>query len=82
MEAVLSLFPGLDLLGHAFTEAGFSLLRGPDPLYNSRIEDFHVPSQLHEEAPQSPPQKGPDQKVPEGNQHHNLSRRKPRLENP
>ncbi len=44
MELVLSLFPGLDLLGAAFTEAGFSVVRGPDPLYNSRIEDFHIPS--------------------------------------
>ncbi len=43
MELVLSLFPGLDLLGHAFTEQGFSVVRGPDPLYNSRIEDFHIP---------------------------------------
>jgi DNA (cytosine-5)-methyltransferase 1 len=42
MELVLSLFPGLDLLGQAFTEAGFSVVRGPDPLYNSRIEDFHI----------------------------------------
>jgi DNA (cytosine-5)-methyltransferase 1 len=44
MELVLSLFPGLDLLGQAFTEAGFSVVRGPDPLYNSRIEDFHIPA--------------------------------------
>ena len=44
MELVLSLFPGLDLLGMAFTEAGFSVVRGPDPLYNTRIEDFHIPA--------------------------------------
>jgi DNA (cytosine-5)-methyltransferase 1 len=44
MELVLSLFPGLDLFGHAFTEEGCSVARGPDPLYNSRIEDFHVPT--------------------------------------
>jgi len=43
MELVLSLFPGLDLLGTAFSEAGFCVVRGPDPLFNSRIEDFHVP---------------------------------------
>ncbi len=42
MELVLSLFPGLDLLGHAFTEQGFCVVRGPDPLYNSRIEDFQI----------------------------------------
>lgn len=36
MELVLSLFPGLDLLGHAFTEEGFTVVRGPDPIYNSR----------------------------------------------
>jgi len=44
MELVLSLFPGLDLLGTAFTEQGFSVVRGPDPLYNSRIEEFHIPN--------------------------------------
>ena len=44
MELVLSLFPGLDLLGHAFTAAGFCVVRGPDPRYNSRIEDFHIPA--------------------------------------
>jgi DNA (cytosine-5)-methyltransferase 1 len=43
MELVLSLFPGLDLLGMAFAEAGFCVVRGPDPLYATRIEDFHVP---------------------------------------
>ena len=44
METVLSLFPGLDLMGTAFAEKGFCVFRGPDPLYNSRIEDFHVPA--------------------------------------
>jgi DNA (cytosine-5)-methyltransferase 1 len=43
MELVLSLFPGLDLLGMAFAESGFSVVRGPDPLYASRIEGFHIP---------------------------------------
>jgi C-5 cytosine-specific DNA methylase len=42
MELVLSLFPGLDLLGMAFAEAGFCVVRGPDPVYASRIEDFHA----------------------------------------
>ena len=38
---VLSLFPGADLLGRGFEEAGFCVVRGPDLLFGQRIEDFH-----------------------------------------
>lgn len=42
MEVVLSLFPGVDLLGRAFTAAGFCVVTGPDTLLDQRIEDFHT----------------------------------------
>lgn len=44
MEFVLSLFPGIDLLGRGFEAEGFCVVRGPDTLWDQRIEDFHVPS--------------------------------------
>lgn len=37
---VLSVFPGIDLFGRAFEQTGFHVLRGPDLLWGSRIEDF------------------------------------------
>lgn len=40
---VLSLFPGVDLLGRAFAAAGHAVVLGPDLLWDQRIEDFHVP---------------------------------------
>jgi len=40
---VLSLFPGADLLGRAFEEVGFAVVRGPDPLWGGDARDFHVP---------------------------------------
>lgn len=38
---ILSLFPGVDLLGRAFTSCGFSVVRGPDLLDGQDIRDFH-----------------------------------------
>lgn len=43
MQLVLSIFPGIDLLGRAFHAAGFAVVKGPDILWDERIEDFHVP---------------------------------------
>lgn len=43
MQLVLSLFPGIDLLGLAFQAEGFAVVRGPDLIWGQRIEDFHVP---------------------------------------
>jgi len=40
---VLSLFPGVDLLGRAFTWAGHCVVAGPDLILDQRIEDFHAP---------------------------------------
>lgn len=41
---VLSLFPGLGLLDHAFADCGFCVVRGPDPLWGGDIHDFHPPA--------------------------------------
>jgi DNA (cytosine-5)-methyltransferase 1 len=41
---VLSIFPGIDLLGRAFEEAGFTVVRGPDPIFGGDIKSFHVPA--------------------------------------
>lgn len=43
MELVLSLFPGIDLLGRGFTANGFCVVKGPDLIWDERIEDFHTP---------------------------------------
>lgn len=41
---VLSIFPGIDLLGMAFEEEGFTVVRGPDLLWGGRIQTFHPPA--------------------------------------
>jgi DNA (cytosine-5)-methyltransferase 1 len=41
---VLSIFPGIDLLGRAFEEAGFCVVRGPDLLWGGDVRRFHPPS--------------------------------------
>ena len=43
MQLVLSLFPGIDALGRAFSLVGYSVVLGPDLLWDSAIETFHVP---------------------------------------
>jgi DNA (cytosine-5)-methyltransferase 1 len=42
---VLSLFPGIDILGLGFELEGWCVVRGPDPLFHrlSRIQSFHPP---------------------------------------
>lgn len=40
---VLSLFPGLGLLDFAFEVEGFSVVRGPDPLWGGDVRAFSVP---------------------------------------
>jgi len=40
---VLSLFPGGGVLDHAFTLEGFTVVRGPDPLWGGDIRQFHPP---------------------------------------
>jgi DNA (cytosine-5)-methyltransferase 1 len=41
---VLSIFPGIDLLGMAFEQRGFCVVRGPDPLWGGDIRTFHPPA--------------------------------------
>ena len=38
---VLSLFPGIDLLGRGFDLEGFCVVRGPDLIFGQDIRDFH-----------------------------------------
>src|ERR1700728_3530742 len=43
MKLVLSIFPGIDLLGRAFEEEDFCLVRGPDLIFGGDIRRFRVP---------------------------------------
>lgn len=40
---VLAIFPGIDLLGRAFEEAGWCVVRGPDVLWGGDIRHFSPP---------------------------------------
>jgi DNA (cytosine-5)-methyltransferase 1 len=40
---ILSLFPGIDLLGMGFEQEGFCVVRGPDPLFGGDICGFRPP---------------------------------------
>lgn len=39
-QLVLSLFPGVDLLGKAFAANSFCVVRGPDPIFGDDIREF------------------------------------------
>lgn len=43
-QLVLSLFPGIDLLGRGFEFHGFSVVRGPDLIFGGDIREFHAPA--------------------------------------
>lgn len=43
MTLVLSCFPGIGMLDHAFECEGFTVVRGPDPLWGGDIRRFHPP---------------------------------------
>lgn len=43
LRPLLSLFPGIDILGRAFEEAGFCVVRGPDLIFGGDIRSFHAP---------------------------------------
>lgn len=55
---VLSIFPGIDLLGRAFEEEGFCVARGPDVLWGGDIRGFHPPGGVFEGVIGGPPCKG------------------------
>jgi DNA (cytosine-5)-methyltransferase 1 len=40
MQLVLSLFPGIDLLGRGFEAEGFCIVRGPDLIFGGDIREF------------------------------------------
>ena len=52
---VLSLFPGIDLLGRGFEEAGYCVVRGPDLLWGGDIRQFSPPSGVFEGLIAGPP---------------------------
>lgn len=55
---VLSLFPGIDLLGRAFEEEGFVVVRGPDPIFGGDIHGFTPPPGRFDGVIGGPPCKG------------------------
>lgn len=52
---ILSLFPGIDLLGMGFEANGFTVLRGPDPLWGGDIRAFSAPRGVFEGIIGGPP---------------------------
>jgi DNA (cytosine-5)-methyltransferase 1 len=46
LNLVLSLFPGIDLLGRGFEAEGFCVVRGPDLLWGGDIRDFKPPPNI------------------------------------
>jgi DNA (cytosine-5)-methyltransferase 1 len=40
---VLSLFPGIDLLGRGFEDNGYCVVRGPDLIWGGDVRGFHAP---------------------------------------
>jgi DNA (cytosine-5)-methyltransferase 1 len=54
-ELVLSIFPGIDLLGRGFEEKCFCVVRGPDKLWGGDVRDFHPPAQVFDGIIGGPP---------------------------
>lgn len=54
-ELVLSVFPGIDLLGRAFEEEGYCIVRGPDVLWGGDIHNFHPPRGVFQGVIGGPP---------------------------
>lgn len=52
---VLSIFPGIDLLGRAFEEEGYCIVRGPDVLWGGDIRGWHPPAGVFEGVIGGPP---------------------------
>lgn len=52
---VLSLFPGIDLLGRGFEAAGYCVVRGPDPIQGGDVRRFHPPAGYFEGVIGGPP---------------------------
>ena len=41
---ILSIFPGIDLLGRGFEAEGFCVVRGPDTIWGGDVRSFHPPA--------------------------------------
>lgn len=52
---IISLFPGIDLLGKAFEQNGFCVVRGPDKIFGGDIQKFHPPKGVFFGAIGGPP---------------------------
>lgn len=52
---VLSLFPGIDMLGKGFEMSGFCVVRGPDIIYGQDVREFSPPSHAFEGIIGGPP---------------------------
>lgn len=52
---VLSVFPGIDLLGRAFEEERYCVVRGPDLLWGGDIRGWHPPAGVFEGVIGGPP---------------------------
>ena len=52
---VLSCFPGIGLLDHAFEEEGFTVVRGPDLLWGGDVHTFHPPAGVFDGLIGGPP---------------------------
>jgi DNA (cytosine-5)-methyltransferase 1 len=52
---VLSLFPGIDILGRGFEEEGWCVVRGPDLLWGGDVRGFHPPAGRFEGVIGGPP---------------------------
>lgn len=54
-QLILSLFPGIDLLGRGFEAEGFTVVRGPDLIYGGDIRNFRVPAHRFDGVIGGPP---------------------------
>ncbi len=52
---VLSLFPGVDMLGRGFEAEGFCIVRGPDVLWGGDVRRFHPPPHVFDGIIGGPP---------------------------
>ncbi len=52
---ILSIFPGIDLLGKGFETEGYCVVRGPDLLWGGDIREFHPPAGIFEGVIGGPP---------------------------
>lgn len=64
---VLSVFPGLDLLGREFERVGYTIFRGPDLLWGGDSRHFHVSPGIFEGVIGGPPCQAKSQLAKLGN---------------